>query len=96
MLIDDASRFARDLVAQELSVIALIKLGMRVLIATDDLTNTDDPMKVAMPDCRRFARLDKARLLAKLNAAREAKGKLGGCKATQRRKIRAMPWNEGC
>ena len=49
VLVEDASRFARDLVAQELGVIALIKLGMRVLTATgDDLTNTDDPMKVAM------------------------------------------------
>ena len=49
VLVEDASRFARDLVAQELGIVALIKLGMRVLTATgDDLTNTDDPMKVAM------------------------------------------------
>jgi DNA invertase Pin-like site-specific DNA recombinase len=46
VLVEDASRFARDLVAQELGVVALIKLGMRVLTATgDDLTTTNDPMK---------------------------------------------------
>jgi hypothetical protein len=39
-----ASRFARDLIAQELGIGVLTKLGMRVLTATgDDLTNTDDP-----------------------------------------------------
>jgi DNA invertase Pin-like site-specific DNA recombinase len=31
ILIEDASRFARDLVAQELGVIMLIKRGMRVI-----------------------------------------------------------------
>jgi DNA invertase Pin-like site-specific DNA recombinase len=82
VLVEDASRFARDLVAQELGVIALIKLGMRVLTATgDDLTNTDDPMKVAMRQIAgAFSQLEKARLVAKLWAAREAQGKLGGRK----------------
>src|SRR5215472_12803862 len=82
VLVEDASRFARDLVAQELGVIALIKLGMRVLTATgDDLTNTDDPMKVAMRQIAgAFSQLEKARLVAKLKAAREAQGKLGGRK----------------
>src|SRR5215472_16749932 len=79
VLVEDASRFARDLVAQELGVVALIKLGMRVLTATgDDLTNTDDPMKVAMRQIAgAFSQLEKARLVAKLKAAREAQGKLG-------------------
>jgi DNA invertase Pin-like site-specific DNA recombinase len=80
VLVEDSSRFARDLVAQELGVVALIKLGMRVLTATgDDLTNTDDPMKVAMRQIAgAFSQLEKARLVAKLKAAREAQGKLGG------------------
>jgi DNA invertase Pin-like site-specific DNA recombinase len=82
VLVEDASRFARDLVAQELGVVVLIKLGMRVLTATgDDLTNTDDPMKVAMRQIAgAFSQLEKARLVAKLKAAREAQGKLGGRK----------------
>src|ERR1700745_3423437 len=79
VLVEDASRFARDLVAQELGVISLIKLGMSVLTATgDDLTNTDDPMKVAMRQIAgAFSQLEKARLVAKLKAAREAQNKPG-------------------
>jgi DNA invertase Pin-like site-specific DNA recombinase len=82
VLVEDASRFARDLMAQELGIGVLIKLGMRVLTATgDDLTNTDDPMKVAMRQIAgAFSQLEKARLVAKLKAAREAQGKLGGRK----------------
>jgi DNA invertase Pin-like site-specific DNA recombinase len=82
VLVEDASRFARDLVAQELGVVALIKLGMRVLTATgDDLTTTSDPMKVAMRQIAgAFSQLEKARLVAKLKAAREQKkAKLGKC-----------------
>jgi DNA invertase Pin-like site-specific DNA recombinase len=46
VIVEDAIRFARDLVAQELGLVDLIKLGVRVATATgDDLTNTDDPMK---------------------------------------------------
>jgi DNA invertase Pin-like site-specific DNA recombinase len=82
VLVEDASRFARDLVAQELGVVALIKLGMRVLTATgDDLTSTNDPMKVAMRQIAgAFSQLEKARLVAKLKAAREQrKEKYGKC-----------------
>jgi DNA invertase Pin-like site-specific DNA recombinase len=82
MLVEDASRFARDLVAQELGVVALIKLGIRVLTVTgDDLTSTNDPMKVAMRQIAgAFSQLEKARLVAKLKAAREQKkAKYGKC-----------------
>src|SRR4051812_5577766 len=49
VLVEDASQFARDLVTQELGIFALIGRGVRVLTASgDDLTNTDDPFKVAM------------------------------------------------
>jgi DNA invertase Pin-like site-specific DNA recombinase len=66
-------------VAQELGNIALIKLGVRVLTATgDDLTDTDDPMKVAMRQIAgAFSQLEKARLVAKLRVAREAKRAAG-------------------
>jgi DNA invertase Pin-like site-specific DNA recombinase len=82
VLVEDASRFARDLVAQELGIVALIKLGMRVLTATgDDMTNTNDPMKVAMRQIAgAFSQLEKSRLVAKLKAAREQKkAKTGKC-----------------
>jgi DNA invertase Pin-like site-specific DNA recombinase len=38
-IVEDASRFARELVTQELGIIALVKRGVRVLTANgDDLT----------------------------------------------------------
>lgn len=47
----------------------------------DDLTSTNDPMKVAMRQIAgAFSQLEKARLVAKLKAAREQKkAKLGKC-----------------
>lgn len=80
VLVEDASRFARDLMAQELGIGVLVKLGMRVLTANgDDLTNTDDHMKVAMRQIAgAFAQLEKARLVAKLRVARERKREAAG------------------
>jgi DNA invertase Pin-like site-specific DNA recombinase len=80
VLVEDASRFARDLMAQELGIGVLTKLGMRVLAANgDDLTETDDPMKVAMRQIAgAFSQLEKARLVAKLRAARERKREANG------------------
>jgi DNA invertase Pin-like site-specific DNA recombinase len=87
VLVEDASRFARDLMAQELGLGLLVKLGMCVLTTNgDDLTVTDDHMKVAMRQIAgTFAQLEKARLVAKLKAARdrkrEAVGKCEGRKS---------------
>ena len=60
---------------QELGILSLIKLGVRVITATgDDLTDTSDPMKKAMRQIAgAFAELEKARLVAKLRGARERK-----------------------
>jgi len=79
VIIEDASRFARDLVTQELGILALIGRGVRVLTASgDDLTNTDDPFKVAMRQiAEAFAQLEKARLVGKLKAARDRKRRTG-------------------
>ena len=73
VIVEDASRFARDLVTQELGILALIGRGVRVLTATgDDLTATDDYFKVAMRQIAgAFAQLEKARLVGKLRHARE-------------------------
>lgn len=75
VIVEDASRFARDLVTQELGILLLIGRGVRVLTASgDDLTATDDPFKVAMRQIAgSFAQLEKARLVAKLKAARDRK-----------------------
>ena len=84
VIIEDATRFARDLMTQELGILSLIKLGVRVITASgEDLTDTSDPMKKAMRQIAgAFAELEKARLVAKLRGARERKkaatGKCGG------------------
>lgn len=91
VLIEDASRFARDLMTQELGILSLIKLGVRVITATgDDLTDTSDPMKKAMRQIAgAFAELEKARLVAKLKGARQRKraekGKCEGRKSLAER-----------
>ena len=36
VIIEDASRFARDLMTQELGILSLIKLGVRVITATGE------------------------------------------------------------
>jgi DNA invertase Pin-like site-specific DNA recombinase len=61
VLIEDASRFARELITQELGILSLIKRGARVLTAAgDDLTATDDPFKKAMRQIAgAFAELEK-------------------------------------
>jgi DNA invertase Pin-like site-specific DNA recombinase len=93
VLVEDASRFARDLMAQELGLGVLIKLGMRVLTANgDDLTVTDDHMKVAMRQIAgTFAQLEKARLVAKLKAARDRKRAADGKCEGRKGYAEAMP-----
>lgn len=79
VVVEDASRFARQLIVQEAGIIALIERGVRVLTASgDDLTATEDPFKVAMRQIAGvFAQLEKARLVGKLKAARERKRATG-------------------
>ena len=82
VLVEDASRFARDLVAQELGVIMLVKRGMRVVTASgDDLTETSDPSRVMMRQIAgSFHQYEKARLVTKLRVARQRrKAETGKC-----------------
>jgi DNA invertase Pin-like site-specific DNA recombinase len=87
VLVEDASRFARDLITQELGLLALIKRGVRVLTANgDDLTDTSDPSRVMMRQIAgAFFEYEKARLVGKLRGARErvreTKGKCEGRKS---------------
>jgi DNA invertase Pin-like site-specific DNA recombinase len=75
VIVEDASRFARELVTQELGIVALIKRDVRVLTASgDDLTDSSDPSRVMMRQIAgSFAQYEKTRLVAKLRAARERK-----------------------
>jgi DNA invertase Pin-like site-specific DNA recombinase len=88
VLVEDASRFARQLIVQEAGIIALIERGVRVLTASgDDLTVTDDPFKVAMRQIAGvFAQLEKARLVGKLKAARDRK-RVTGIKVEGRKSL---------
>ncbi|HRN87901.1 MAG TPA: recombinase family protein [Hyphomicrobium sp.] len=87
VLVEDASRLARDLITQETGIVSLVERGVRVLTASgDDLTATDDHFKVAMRQIAgAFAQLEKARLVSKLRHARERirkeRGKCEGRKA---------------
>jgi DNA invertase Pin-like site-specific DNA recombinase len=75
VIVEDASRFARELVTQELGLIALIKRGVRVLTVNgDDLTDSSDPSRKMMRQIAgAFSEYEKTRLVAKLRAARERK-----------------------
>jgi DNA invertase Pin-like site-specific DNA recombinase len=80
VICEDASRFARELVTQELGIIALIRRGVRVVTATgDDLTDNTDPSRKMMRQIAgSFAEYEKARLVAKLRGARERKRAASG------------------
>jgi DNA invertase Pin-like site-specific DNA recombinase len=77
VIVEDAARFARDLVAQELGLLALIKHGVRVVTAGgDDMTDTSDPSRIMMRQIAgSFAQYEKARRVGQLKAARpQARG----------------------
>src|SRR5271169_2007297 len=80
VIVEDASRFARDLVTQELGILVLIRRDVRVLTANgDDLTDSSDPSRKMMRQIAgAFHEYEKARLVAKLKAARERKRAVAG------------------
>lgn len=80
VIVEDASRFARSVIAQELGVLVMQARGVRVLTASgDDLTSTDDPAKIMMRQIAgAFAEYEKARLVAKLKGARDRKSAAAG------------------
>ena len=73
VLVEDASRFARSVLAQELGVLIMARRGVRVVTAGgEDLTGTGDPAKVMMRQVAgAFAEYEKARLVLKLKGARD-------------------------
>ena len=79
VIVEDASRFARTLMTQEAGIASLAGLGVRVLTSRgDDLTDSDDEMRVAMRQIAGvFSQLEKTRLVKKLKAARDRKRKAG-------------------
>jgi DNA invertase Pin-like site-specific DNA recombinase len=84
VLVEDASRFARDLLTQELGILALDARGVTVIAASgENLSQSDDPAKVMMRQIAgAFAQYERARLTQKLKAGRDRKraqtGRCGG------------------
>src|SRR5215212_2401206 len=80
VIVEDASRFARKVLTQELGIVALQTRGVTVWSARGEmnLTETDDEFKVAMRQIAAvFAELEKKRLVKKLKAARDRKRATG-------------------
>jgi DNA invertase Pin-like site-specific DNA recombinase len=75
VIIEAACRLARSLMTQELGILALVSRGVRVLTASgDDLTDDSDPSRTMMHlIAGTFYQYEKARLVAKLKAARDRK-----------------------
>ncbi len=80
ILVEDASRFARDLMVQEAGLAMLAARGVRVLTASgDDMTATDDPMrKMLRQIVGAVVEAEKARLVAKLKASRDRRSAVLG------------------
>lgn len=80
VIVEDASRFARSLMAQELGVLVMQGRGVKVLTAGgEDLTETDDPSRVMMRQVAgAFSQHEKTRLVMKLRAARNRKSEAVG------------------
>ena len=79
VIVEDASRFARTLMVQEAGIAILVSMGVRVLTSRgDDLTDSDDEMRVAMRQIAGvFSQLEKTRLVKKLKAARDRRRATG-------------------
>ncbi len=75
ILVEDASRFARDLTVQELGIVILQSRGVALVTAGgDNLTDTSDPVRVMFRQIAgAFAQFEKARMVLKLKGARDRK-----------------------
>jgi DNA invertase Pin-like site-specific DNA recombinase len=95
VIVEDASRFARELVVQELGIALLSKRGVRLLTASgDDLTDSDDlGRKMMRQVAGAFAEYEKGRLVAKLRSGRQRK-RLETGKKVGGRKSHAELWPE--
>jgi DNA invertase Pin-like site-specific DNA recombinase len=75
VIVEDASRFARELIVQELGITLLERRGVKLFTAGgEDLTNSSDPTRKMMRQIAgAFAEYEKQRLVAKLKSGRERK-----------------------
>ena len=87
VIVEDASRFARELIVQELGIALLDQRGVRLLTSSgDDLTDSDDlGRKMMRQVAGAFAEYEKGRLVAKLRSGRERVRRETGKKVGGRR-----------
>jgi DNA invertase Pin-like site-specific DNA recombinase len=80
VVVEDASRLARSVLASELAIVVMAQRGVRIVTASgEDLTATDDPARVMMRQiAAALAHYEKARLVAKLKGARDRKSAEAG------------------
>ena len=73
VIVELADRFARKMLTAERGILLLVTRGVTLLTALgEDLTNTDDEMRVAFRQmAMTFAQLEKTRLVKKLRVARD-------------------------
>jgi DNA invertase Pin-like site-specific DNA recombinase len=75
VVVEDASRLARSVLVAELAILVMAQHDVRIVTASgEDLTATDDPARVMMRQvAQAFSQYEKARLVAKLQGARDRK-----------------------
>jgi DNA invertase Pin-like site-specific DNA recombinase len=92
VVVEDVSRFARDMLASEISILALKERGVTCITTSgEDLTETDDPARVMMRQvAQSFAQYEKARLVAKLKGARDRASKKAGKRVEGRKSYKEI------
>lgn len=80
VFVENADRFARKMLTAELGILLLVSRNVQLFTASgEDLTNTDDEMRVAFRQmAMTFAQLEKTRLVKKLRQARDRKSAAAG------------------
>ncbi len=102
VIVEDASRFARELMVQEQGILELRKAGVTVLTAGgDDLTASSDPGRTMIRQIMgSFSEYEKARLVAKLASARARKkeqtGRCEGRKSLTETTPKRSSWRASC
>jgi DNA invertase Pin-like site-specific DNA recombinase len=80
VLVEDASRFARDLMVQEQGLLALSAMGVKLITSSDDdLTESNDPSRIMVRQILgAVAQAEKARVVAKLKHGRDRMRAIAG------------------
>lgn len=80
VIVESADRFARKMLTAELGILLLVTRGVTLMTAAgEDLTDTDDEMRVAFRQmAMTFAQLEKTRLVKKLRVARDRASEQAG------------------